>query len=375
MPSLQMPGIRSVRIDPVMAGILDAAKAGDILRNLPSGKVKTPNYTMPARGAAVLDEIPHWLCQFRGTVFDVPDDEGIIRRRHLAIGNLYAEPRGHRSVSYRHRAGGRLEFSIQGESHSEAVGHSLVGKDLRDIVDWGAIPRGMTVSGVRITRAEHGAWTAGRVPRWARQPGVADQIHLTVDGFDWLEYEPGEAQDRWAPSWRERPFADADGNVYENLTRFVTKSHDDPVDARLCRDLSGFQSAIAHLSLDNALDPGGWTYSPHLCLQQSHHRMRGMTELRTLKGAWVRRRRIMGRGPCIEWMVPLHVNTRAALDAALARYHVLVLDEDGAISAYRSDRAVPHGMRQTILDHRAHSLARRGIDPMDGNAPPLVYRT
>lgn len=362
-----------IMVDPIMAGIMKEAKAGDIIDQYANGRVKTPNYTMKCRGAYVLEFVPHWFPQFRATIKDIEVDGEF--HLGLVIGNLYARPRGHSSIAYRHISKGRLQVSIPCEGLPSTLINGCVGRDLRDLVGWDVIPQGMTIVDAKHEIADNDFTGAHGTPRAARQPGITDQLHLTIGSFKWVEYAPEKEEVRDIPVWDDSPFKDSSGKSYASLEDFVTGFHPHPVDAKLCHYLAGHHSGIARLRIEYELDPGGRSHSPHLCLEHSYDRTRKLENLRLLNGAWLRRRYVDGIGGSIDWMIPIHLNNRTQIENVLFSYCILVLDEGGKISAFLRDDDSHSVEAELVNTYEGYSLLGRGHDPDDEDAPDFTFET
>lgn len=324
-------------IDPIMNRMLEIMQPGDILSDaLSFSKVKTPNYTMPAKNCALLMDVPHWFPQFRATVKD----------NLLQIDNLYALPVGHKTISYQAKAS-KIIVRVGLESVPHSFLCQAIGKDLFDVIQFDGFPRGLIISEARFEEVKTDK-NPIRAPRISKQTNLTSQIRLVIDKFDWIRYQKPAEHTTELQKWDNRSFYAASNGKFDSIKKLIKPTHPKSVDAELSHQLAAGHPAIARIWIENAFDAGGKTSSPHLCIKRNYHRYIKHQTLRNLKGSWVRRR--LGSGPrtSIEWMIPIHLNTQEQILKAVGEFYLVVVLEHEKISAYRSKKGFGVTQREAI---------------------------
>lgn len=310
---------------------------GDILSDaLSFGKVKTPNYTMPAKNCALLMDVPHWFPQFRATIKD----------NRLQIDNLYALPVGHKTISYQNKAG-KIIVRVGLESVPHSFLYQAIGKDLFDVIQFDGFPRGLIISEARFEDVRPDK-NPIKAPRISKQTNLTSQIKFVIDQFEWMRYQKPKEHDIELRKWDNRSFYAASDGKFDSIKKLIKPTHPKTVDAELSHQLAAGHPAIARIWIENAFDAGGKTFSPHLCIKRNYHRYIKHQTLRSLKGAWIRRR--IGSGPrtSIEWMIPIHLNTQEQILKAVGEFYLVVVLEKGKISAYQSKKSFGANQREAI---------------------------
>jgi len=324
-------------IDPIMNRLLKIMQPGDILDEaLAYTKVKTQNYTMPARSCAVLRDVPHWFPQFRATIKD----------NRLKIDNLYALPVGHKTISYRIKDE-KIIVRVGIEDVPATFIHQTVGKDLLDIIQYDGFPHGLIISKARFEPVDHGK-NSLKAMRITKQANLTNQIVFEIDKFEWVRYQAPVDHTAKLLKWDNRSFYATGNGKFDSIRKLIKPTHPKSVDAQLCHQLAPGHPAIARLWIENAFDAGGKTFSPHLCIKRNYHRYIKHEAFRNLKGSWVRRRSGAAPRTSIEWMIPIHLNSQEQILKAIGEYYLVVVLEHGKISAYRSKKGFGQTQREMI---------------------------